>query len=356
MTESTNPSNFQEPAKQLSERSESWLGDILDDVDIARELESVPPSERARVADLLFLDALLERVHSSDTKQLEARVQRVLSAIDESKDHRAAPRESTAPAADVTKVTSHQAAPGMQRSSRRRWLVSSLTVAAGIGGASAAWLLSGASSATAQGTVKLAYQESKLPEDRQYRVTTRLGAATFEPLVGELYVQGGDKFALCQPTLLGTRFWMGSNGDVAWLVPSVGPVLVSNKPELLRQWIEDRELNVPFLQITSVLELMKDDYELSRLGDEYLPGDRQTRWRRIRGTKDTTRPLFPAQIDAWVDPANGTVGRLELNWSLAKRALGLRQICFELVGRERMVGDWYDAAAHHGTARAVLAF
>lgn len=362
MTENTRPSNPDDAAEQGPERSDAWLSDILDDVASIQDLRSVAPDERARVADLLFLDALLERVHRQRPEEIDEKVRQVMTAIDAD----CLPRRragslplplSAAAEADLpTTGRSLPASPGARLQMRRRWLVSSLTMAAGVAGVGTAWLLSGAGSATAQDTVKKAYEESWLPEDRQYRITTTFGGPVIDPIEGELFVQGGDKFVVHQPTILGTRFWLGSNGKRAWLIPSVGPVLVSSKPELLRQWIDDRDLNVPFLQITSVLSVMQDDYELAQLTDERLPGGDRTLWRRIRGTKDKQRLLFPNQIDAWVHPVTGTVGRLVLDWNVPKRAIGLKQIRFDLVGRERMPADWYDAAPHHGTNRAVLIF
>ena len=64
-----------------SEGSDAWLGDILDDVADTRgsELELVTQADRARVADLLFLDALLERVlQAKEPARLDERKKQML--------------------------------------------------------------------------------------------------------------------------------------------------------------------------------------------------------------------------------------------------------------------------------------
>lgn len=314
------------------------MEEILDGVPSDPSENRLEDVDRARLADVLFLDTLLQEVHRADPQAMELRVRRVLDSID---------RESAAPMV----APSEDASP---KTSRRRWLVSSLSMAAGVAGAGAAWFLSGANTATAQEALEIAILESKVPVDRHYRITTSLAGPTDGQIVSDLFVQGGEKFALHQPTPLGTRVWLGSNGKKVWLVPAIGPVFVSNDPAEVRQWIDDRDLPIPFLQITTILSQMTADYELTLRQEERLANHPGLSWQRVRGTRETTRFLLPKVIDVWVHPGNGMVGRLELNWLVPQRAFGLKQIRFDLVNQVLQPSDWYDASAHYDEGRPVI--
>lgn len=336
-----------------------WLAEVMDGTSRANGGELPPPpagigaEERAKVADLLFLDALLTRVHDRDPAGNARRVARVLSSLDEAclDEIPGLGTKTLVPAQGVN--PSVRAAPA--RSARRRWLVSSLSMAAGVAGAGAAWLLSSATPVNAQETVRKAYAGALVLEDRHYRVWTYFGGPSVAPIEGSLFVRGGEKFALHQPTPLGLRFWLGSDGKSSWFIPAIGPVLVSGDSSAPRRWIAERGMEVPFLQITAILRELVDDYELDELPDEPLPRDNaRGDWRRVRGTLASQRLLLPRQIDAWVHPETGMVARLILDWKLAGKALGLRRIEFDLVDQNRMPDDWYSAARHHGKGRAVL--
>lgn len=336
-----------------------WLAELLDGAprtdngELPQPPVGIGPDEKERVADILFLDALLTRVHRDDRDATARRVAQALARLDErspeviplGNGETMFPGEAPSP--------SVRAAPA--RSARRRWLVSSLSITAGVAGAGAAWLLSSATPANAQETVRKAYAEALVLEDRHYRVWTYFGGPLVAPIEGSLFVRGGEKFALHQPTPLGLRFWLGSDGRSSWFIPAIGPVLVSGDSSAPRRWIADRGMEVPFLQITAILRELVDDYELEELPDEPLPHDTaRGDWRRVRGTLASQRLLLPRQIDAWVHPKTGMVARLILDWKLAGKALGLRRIEFDLVDQNRMPDDWYSAARHHGAGRAVL--
>ncbi|MFO0947154.1 MAG: hypothetical protein U1D30_14620 [Planctomycetota bacterium] len=318
--------------------SEEWIGEVLDGSTLDPTGVPLADMDRSRLADVLFLDSLLQEVHHSDSQTVEQRVQRVMAAIDQ---EAGKPQESE----EVASVS---------KTSRRRWLVSSLSMAAGVAGVGTAWFFSGANTATAQEALELALLEFKVPVDRHYQITTTLAGPSENKIVSDLYVQGGEKFALHQPTPLGTHLWIGSNGTKVWFVPAIGPVFVSNDPAEVRQWIEDRQLPVPFLQVTAILSLMARDYELTLQKPESLNDHPGIRWQRLRGTRETARFLLPKSIDVWVHPKNGVVGRLELNWFVPQRAFGLKQIRFDLASQALQPADWYDASAHFEEGRPVL--
>ncbi len=178
---------------------------------------------------------------------------------------------------------------------------------------------------------------------RQYRLTVnrRNPLVGSQTVVSDLYVQGNDRFALCRHSPLGAAdFWLGKDGELAWVAPPIGPVLVGGQRNLAN-WLDSiHDLDTPYLQVTSLLERMKHAYNLTLLENEELPiapGKSQSaNCRHIRGAlrdrsgnRSGMRNL-PDSLELWAETTKGMAIRITATWNEQSSPFGPKEISLEL--------------------------
>lgn len=302
--------------------------------------DSLDDAAQRRLADFQFLDTLLKHIYQPHGDDRARRVGQVMALIEQ--ESPSLPTRTIAP-------------PPLRR--RRLWAVPLVAAAALLLMAGLFWRIEeGPSPAIA--AVEKAMGEAQADTDRQYSMTisartTALGAQTATAM---LYVKGTDQFALRHAAPLG-EFWLGGDGQQVWFVPELGPVLVGTE-QVLSRVLNRQQLSTPFLQITSILQRLKNRYELRLLGEEPLPppdgeGD-SVLCQTIRGTLKTADSQWPPTIDVWVSRQSGIVQRVVLNWDRPAERQGLSRIELQLIGQSSMPDDWYTHAGHHGPRRIVI--
>lgn len=345
-------SNLSDDNAQTTNDKCIWVDMVLDDFAEHSQSEgqhravvaSANP-DAGPIAQRLFLHGLLRAAHvppHTETTALEVRMQKLMAEI--------AKRERQ-------KI----------RQSRRGWVISTLAATGSVGGL-AWWTLFGAGGHAAADTVQLSIDNALQPRDREYEVFVERSDLKF--FTFSLYVRGGTHFALRLPSpLAGDKqpLWAGSNGQQVWVLPLVGPALIANDLQPLRDWLAGKgELSVPFLQITAVLHRMRRDYSLRRLPDEYSdvrdqtdtnqnsyrPPPRRELCCRAQG-QSTGVGLLPKSIDLWARRGTGTVERLELAWD--KPGSPVRRVRFFLIGEKELPDSWYELA-HRAPRRPVARF
>jgi hypothetical protein len=185
------------------------------------------------------------------------------------------------------------------------------------------------------------------PVDRQYQVT---GTGRNGPWSWtlDLYVRGGDRFALRAPAPLGTELWCGSDGSEFWFVPVVNPVLVGPEPDVLKQWYERGGPELPVMQLSTILRRLEERYALEVNSGE---GGRT----ELRGVLRERGSLFPEQVRVVLDETSGIAEQVTLAWpSRSGEDPGPRELVFTLVEASPRSDDWYQHAGHHGPNRTVL--
>lgn len=363
-----------ESAEQAS--PSRWIRELLDSDSPVHGSglpeEPTEKSERQHAADLLFVDALLRETLApardakqvSDDPSLRAVFARIRSPeLVATSDAEGSTRDSRSetPRGPVAadKGTAHRR--------RSRWplvgMISSFgVVAALLVGAFFVWTPTDRAVA-ALATIRSAAAK---PVDLEYNVRTELGSLLNTDISTTLFVRGEDKFAFRQPAPLGTA-WMGSDGDFFWLIPGapVGPILISENPAMLEKWKAEKEIGLPFLQVTAVLErlakfydlrLVTHEEEIAKSPETHGPhDDRESEPLHVHGTlRVTSDSLAPKSIDVWADPQTGMLQRMILDWHRDPSERGVRRIEFNLKGEQHLPADWYDPTKHIAPHRAVL--
>jgi hypothetical protein len=302
--------------------------------------------ERRRQADVQMLESLLRHSMRREPEAREARIQGVLQRLD----------EQTAACTEDNRSSTVQV---RKKASRvRRWL--SLAVAATLLLAVGLWWQA-SSSRQALAVVRQSLQWAAETPTRKYGVT----AVVHLPVLGrtervaELYVDRAQRFTIRRPlVLLPGEVWIGGNEQEKWIVPPQGPILVGDE-QMLQNWIaHSSDFPTPYLNLTTLLQLMSQRYDLEMLPDTHaaLPDqrDQMVRCRRVRGVLRDATWGPPTTIDLWADCDTGIVRRLILDWQLQPGQFGRSKVSIELVGREELPPDWFEHSAHHDDSRLVL--
>lgn len=320
---------------RADELASAWF-----DEGVTLDEQSLSTDDTARLADLAFLNALLERMNVNENKStanehsVEANILRVMDSI--------GVEESQWTHETLAEPVS------VQRSRFRsvlRWGVSSATAASLL--LAFGWYWISLPGRTAHAAVERAYLEAIELQDRQYHVVTemRISTAHTMSVESELTVRGGEKFTLRHPAPLG-QCWIGSNGAQGWFVPAVGVPRTENDPVIAMEWARKQGVGLPDLHVSALIDYLATWYDLELLPNETLPGQGQIPWQRVRGTHREPRNDRIQWVELWAHPRTGVAQRIVLRWDREPHELGLCTITVNLAGEKQVADSWYEARSH----------
>ncbi len=326
---------------QADELAAAWLDEESNpdfDQDQNRHPE-IDPHDSARVADLAFLNALLERLYLREAQSMEHRVQCTMNAIEA--DEAAWKAQSLATPASLL---------WSSRSVARRFAFSSLSAVAVLL-LLVAWYSFPSSTQSAYAAVERAYRDAIQSQDRQYKVTTEVRISTTHSMSieSELTVRGSEKFTLRHPVFLG-QCWIGSNGDDGWFVPALGVPRTDDDPVIAMEWARKQGISLPDMHVSALIEYLKKWYDLELLPGEALPGEAEVLWQRVRGIRraeDSKRCHF---VELWAHPETGVARKIVLQWARQPGEFGVMNITLDLIGEKQLADSWYEASSHQPLA------
>ena len=174
-----------------------------------------------------------------------------------------------------------------------------------------------------------------------------------------LYVKGGERFALRTDGPLKVRsIWLGGDRGNAWVVPPVGPVITGDTDNL-GAWVARRkEITSPYLHITTILERMRDSYELKAQPNEtLLIGARSVECQHIVGDlKGARSGQGPDRISLWVSAKTGVAQKVMAKWVLADGELGRKSVLIEFKSDMNLADDFFTPEKHGGSNRPRIRF
>ncbi|MDB5339007.1 MAG: hypothetical protein JWN70_4626 [Planctomycetaceae bacterium] len=353
------------------ERINAWISQRLDaspsewrDADLA-EIESASPVVKQRLAGLQWVHGLLLESQRGQCESQAARIQRAMQALPE---HPGESPEERLPIPQIAVVAKSSSSVRSSSLSSKwtRWVIAvAVLLCVGV-----LWQVGGGVT-PAQAAVEQALQVAAEHRDRQFRVIAELQPAegALQQIESQLFVRGPNEFVLNHPGLLpGARLWIGTDGQIIWAVPQIGPVLVSRENGPLKDWLNQFQVSTPYLQLTTVLTNLRDRYTVQELPAENLASTTQEatgqRFRRIHGTSrvgsmqtgSSIAKLLPGDIDLWVHPITGEVRRLVLNWPALPSGVPrtVQRVTFDLVNIDPQPVDWYQHQPHHRPERRIV--
>ena len=319
---SRDPTDTNHPSYDADELSSRLLDeDTTVDNDSMLSVE-----DRRRVADMQWLDALFEHLHGHNTAAVEKSVSMVLTRLRDE-------IEEPAPA----RVSPH----GRLRSTHRfRPLLIAATLLVLV---TVVWWQNASQSAHAM--IDQAFQSALMSTDRTYRVTIAANVSSKAHYSATLYLRGSEQFVYETTGPLGRRIWIGANGGEFWFIPPVGPVLVGDAEQFVVQWLNRSKTDMPFLQLTTILKRMRDNYDLTVLTDERLETDGPT-FHRLHARRRQDSPAddarSPESIELWANHKTGVIQRLVVSRSDQRRALLPQIVTFDLTDENPLSKDFYD--------------
>lgn len=342
--------NSPNPSEDLPVRCseiDEAASELIDRVESHPNWEQLSEDERRKVVDLVWLDSLLhqsqnQRQFSTTTNQA---IDRVLARL-----RTELPVDAkTEPAVNPVTV----AADAHRRSSNRHSWRSRLTVAAVLLMVAIGWWQSQPQSAKAM--FDQALEAALTQDDRVYQVTVTPFGANTPPRKGRLTVRGGEKFVFERTGPLGGVLAIGGNGKEFWFAPPIGAVLVANSEDVVPEWSQKPDLNMPFLQITTILRRMRDAYRLTQQPSESISGHDGTLNHLVADRRRLLRGRFglaPSKIELWTAPETGIVHRLVAYWSTENNSRPFDQVELELTKETPATEEIYEYS-HYAAGRPI---
>jgi hypothetical protein len=333
-----------------------WLDDVLDD---ARNADGQAAEagmaaadgaefegDKARIADLAFLNALLEAVHRPQGELVAQRVDRVMNAIRSANPPAdqlgAAAIEGSAPDGDL------QPRPATRRiaAALPSWVWPLFSTAAVLLLAAGIYWNSG-SHPTARAALMRASVDAARLADREYRALADLQnpSGSITRTESTLWVRGGEKFVLEHPWM-GGHVTIGNNGHRAWFVPLLGLPSQDDNPEQSVWWARKAGWALPDLTVRGLIESLVDDFDLELLPNEALPAHPGIVCQHIRGMRRVADVNRFQVIELWAHQQTGVAQRIVLYWDRPADLAGPERIQVDLVAERPQSDIWYEPESH----------
>ncbi len=228
---------------------------------------------------------------------------------------------------------------------------------------------SGDSARAAQTELKRLIQVTERISDCTYLITAldegkpeerpKKGGMLQPPINGAiLHRRGPGQYVLVRKFADGSEFITGSDGKTSWSCPPAqagkkGPaVRISNDPLRFRGPVPGQQHNIPFLDIRTSLDQLREAYDLTMLPTKPGP-DGNGDWKGIRAERREDVSGGPKHVEIWYVPATGVIQQMRFD-GLPRAKGGPRSLMVELISQRDLGPNFFDHTAHHGPERRVL--
>jgi len=316
-------------------------GPAHDDADgDADLLEQLGDAERAegeaarQAADALVMDALLRGVAEQGSGAKQRRVRALMGAVESQGSPRRTIVGRLGPAVSgmMRRVSTLGAVAGAAVVLLMLWVV---------------W--PGSQVETAEAAWQRVVQATEAAGDRRYRVMLRRRSGA--ELSMRLDVRGAARFVARWEGPFGRGVTLGRDGARRWLVPPIGPVVLSDGPLNPAFWQSQASLEGELLTLNLALARFQQGYRLELKRQTPSPG--KMRLIAERRGDDASRPRRASLV---ADAETGHVRTLHIE--LGKRQGGERldlvAAQFELISTDDRPRKWYQHQSHHGPQRPTV--
>lgn len=192
------------------------------------------------------------------------------------------------------------------------------------------------------------------PEDRPKK-----GGMLQPPINGAiLHRRGPGQYVLVRKFADGSEFITGSDGKTSWSCPPAqaskkGPaVRISNDPLRFRGPVPGQQHNIPFLDIRTSLDQLREAYDLTMLPTKPGP-DGNGEWKGIGAERREDVSGGPKHVEIWYVPATGVIQQMRFD-GLPRAKGGPRSLLVELIDQRDLGPNFFEHTEHHGPERRVL--
>ena len=201
---------------------------------------------------------------------------------------------------------------------------------------------------TALAALERSIRAELLPIDRHYEVTLDvdwIGGGRYEFAV-DLYIRQDQVLAHTRPDHRLGELWVYKTDGERLVIPASGeePFRIQDDPKAPGQ---PPVVGAP-LVISTILEEMRDGYELQRIGTQTLTheGTGSVTCDHLVGVRhSSTAPLFPERVELWSDLDQGIVQRLEIEFG-PDHASKAHSLSVQLIGTPQLSDDFFEPSKH----------
>lgn len=298
-----------------------------------------PDSRRAWKASLI--ESLLHPAYPSNDQQGDARIKAVLDRIRSD--------ELAVAQTKLSRTVSRNARPW------KRWLAVATALMLVV--TLTFLFMPNSSPVQAMSVLERSIVAAKESIARKYRLEiTRGGAnAATRTIESDLYVEGSDRIVIRYPhPLFKKSFWLGKNGNEAWLAPPLGPIRLGNQAEL-GSWLGQQEdISTPYLHVETILTKMRNGYRLAEQPKAIITlANGESRncihikatYRGVDQAVEQEASKAPATIELWSDVETGIALRLDGRWDNSGETRRQR-VVIEYLEEPELPENWFSVEAH----------
>lgn len=192
--------------------------------------------------------------------------------------------------------------------------------------------------------------------DRSYTITVLEGDAWQSLKDGRqvnyegarLHLRGGTQFVLERMLDRGGEVITGSDGTSNWDIRGKGPVRVSTDAARFRGGIPGEYQNVPFLDLSSLLHSLSEDYDITVRDDASDPA-----LQRLEARKRNREKRGLPRMEFLFRRGSGTVVQMDLH-GLPQEKGGPRDMRLTLTSEATLPAQFFTHDAHHEPDREVI--
>ena len=203
-----------------------------------------------------------------------------------------------------------------------------------------------------QAAIERTIEQATQDVGRHYQLTTvRFGGRLTRQ--ADLYVKGASRFTIKAPGPLNQPIWIGSVDNQAWALLPIGPILESNTDEMVTWIARSRQIETPFLHLSTILQRMRNAYDLEGLPDVTV----ETKAGRVRcqhivaRLKSGQQTDIPQQIELWTDRKSGVAMKLIARWDQVNDRRRRDSVTIEFQEETYLEDDFFTPEAHGGQSR-----
>lgn len=190
------------------------------------------------------------------------------------------------------------------------------------------------------------------PTPRKYRIQMANIGENASSRTVWLYLDSSNRYVVEHPSWFQSqRTWLGGDSRSQWIVPPVGPAFTGNQ-RILNGWLIRRDSDTPYLHLSTILDRMRNGYELTRPKSTELSSSDNQRTidcEYIIGTRRLNRPGLPATIELWTQRDSGMAQRVVLQWGVQSKSSDgsmQKRWTIDLVDSPKLPSDWFSLEGH----------
>jgi len=165
-----------------------------------------------------------------------------------------------------------------------------------------------------------------------------------------LHLRGDDQYVLIRNLADGSQFITGSDGNCSWSVPPRGRVRISQDPHRFQGKLPGSQQGIPFIDMTSNLKVLSDDYEI-----RWIPSEQNIPQGlgKLVAEKKSRSYRGPKYVEISCQPDTNEIVEIIME-GLPQAQGGPKSITMKLIAEKEFAPNFFDHTYHHRGNRKII--